>query len=160
MAYKAPISREEKKLKETVQTMQALTRNEFKGDHVTGPQIEQARDFSAKYLPEMEQMLDSMRTMREGYNSLEKQFSKAAEKAPDWADKAIIYGGTGVAQVFGVIGSVGSIFSDNVASPKEVDVWYSPAFQGHAQVLIDLIRNRKIQPLLWQGFFYRRINAR
>lgn len=119
MAYKAPISKQEKKLDQTVQTMQALVRNEFRGDFVSTQHVEGARDFAKTYLPAMEDMLGSLQSLRKGYNSIEKQFSSATENMPDWSDKAMVYAGTGVAQVFGVIGSVGSIFSDNIATPKE-----------------------------------------
>ena len=120
MAYKAPISKQEKKLDRTVQTMQALARNEFRGDFVSAHDVEQARDFAKQYLSAMENMLGSMRSLRKQYNSLEKQFSSAMDKMPDWSDKAVVYAGTGAAQVFGVIGSVGAIFSDNMANPIEV----------------------------------------
>ncbi len=120
MAYKAPVSKEEKKLSQTVQSMQALVRNEFRGDYLTAPKVEQARNFANEYLPAMEDMLSSLQSLRIGYNSIEKQFSSATGKMPDWTDKAMVYAGTGAAQVFGIIGSVGSIFSDNIASPKEV----------------------------------------
>ncbi|MBN2122469.1 hypothetical protein JW721_05460 [Candidatus Micrarchaeota archaeon] len=122
MAYKAPISKEEKQLAKTVETMQALQRNEFKGDYISGENVEQARDFAEKYLPEMEQMLDSMQSLRKAYGGMEKEFSAAMKEMPGTADKAIVYAGTGAAQVFGIIGSVGSIFSDKIASPKEVVV--------------------------------------
>ncbi len=122
MAYKAPISKQEKKLDQTVQTMQALVRNEFHGDYVSTHDVEQARDFAKQYLPAMEDMLGSLQSLRTGYDSLEKQFSSAMGKMPDMGDKAMVYVGTGAAQVFGIIGSVGSIFTENIASPKEVVV--------------------------------------
>lgn len=120
MAYKAPISKEEKQLAKTVETMQALKHNEFRGDHVMGRDVEQARDLAEKYLPEMEQMLGSMKTLREAYGSMEKELSSAMDAMPGVADKAMVYAGTGAAQVFGIVGSIGSIFSDKIASPKEV----------------------------------------
>jgi hypothetical protein len=120
MAYKAPISKEEKKLDQTVQTMQALVRNEFRGDFVSAHDVEEARDFAKRYLAPMESMLSSMQSLRGQYNSLEKQFSSAMDRMPDWSDKALVYAGTGAAQVFGVIGSVGSIFSGSIANPVEV----------------------------------------
>ncbi len=122
MAYKAPISKQEKKLDQTVQAMHALVRNEFRGDFVSAPKVEQARDFAQQYLPAMEDMLGSLQSLRQGYNSIEKQFSSAMDKMPDLGDKAIVYAGTGAAQIFGIVGSVGSIFSDNIATPKEVIV--------------------------------------
>lgn len=121
MAYRAPISREEKKLAKTVEVMQALARNEFRGDHVSGRDIEQARDLAERYLPEMEQMLDSMRSFRGAYGDMEKEFSSAMEKMPGLGDKAVAYAGTGAAQIFGMVGSVaGSIFTDKIATPWEM----------------------------------------
>ena len=122
MAFKAPITKEEKKLAATLQTMQALSRNEFKGDHVSSQAIEQARDFSKEYLPAMEDMLSSMQSLRKSYDSVERQFSEAVEKMPDAADKAIVYAGTGVAQVFATVISPVGFFTDAVADPKEVIV--------------------------------------
>jgi|GEM_PF-6221634 len=122
MAYKAPISKQEKKLDQTVQTMQALARNEFHGDYVSAHDVAQARDFAKQYLPAMEDMLGSLQSLRTGYGSLEKQFSSAMGKMPDWSDKAMVYAGTGVAQVFATLVSPAGFFTDAVADPKEVIV--------------------------------------
>ncbi|MBD3398373.1 hypothetical protein GF412_04110 [Candidatus Micrarchaeota archaeon] len=145
MAYKVKKSKEEAKLEKTVDTMRTLVKqpNAFQADHLMEPEMQQAREFSERYLSQMEDLLSGMRGLRHSYNDVEEQFSAAEAEMPDSWDRAAVMAGTGFAQGIGTLGSILTL--GQIVTPKEVVVDLTKEraefFQGMEKARLGLLGN-------------------